>query len=351
VLTVIAQTAYPYTAASARVRLAGFVPFLAAHGVDLDYRPTLTDAQYAVIARGHRTIPKLRALAASMASAGRRPNAERASLLLVHRLRSLLPVPCLEFSPRIDAYDFDDAMYAGSGPGTTWAPRVLKAEAYRWRRYVATARLVLAGNEHLASVARRRARRVEVVPSCIDPSRYVPCAHQARSPVTVGWVGSPTTTPFLEPILPAFERLNRDRMLARLLVVGAGSLPARPWLEQRAWSAEREAADLSEFDVGIMPLPDTPWTRGKCGYKVLQYFAAGVPVIASPVGVNARLVSSDRGVLASSEGAWGSALAELCADVTARREMGESGRRLVETEYSYGRWAPELAAMLHALSA
>lgn len=348
-LNVIAQTAYPYSAASARVRIAGFAPFLAEFGVDLDYRPTLTETQYASVADGQWSAAKLAALVASATPVARRPRATSGGLLLVHRLRSLLPVPLLEFAARIDAYDFDDAMFAATDLGAGMGPRLVKAEARRWARYVKAARLVIAGNAHLASAARGRARRVEVVPSCVDPSRYALREHQDRPVVTIGWVGSRTTSPFLAPVLPVVERLNRDRVRARLVVVGGGSLPDVRGLEQRAWSLDREAADLAEFDIGIMPMPDNSWTRGKCGYKVLQYFAAGVPVVASPVGVNARLIGSDRGRLATSDGDWHTALSELAGDVAARRQMGQAGRQLAAGEYSYQRWGPELAAMLRSL--
>jgi glycosyltransferase involved in cell wall biosynthesis len=351
VLTVIAQTAYPRSAASARVRLAGFVTLLDRLGVELDYRPTLTDAEYAVIAQGRRALPKLRPLVTSMTLAARRPAAEAASLLMVHRLRSLIPVPIGEFSPRIDVYDFDDAMFVGSGPGTGRGSRMIKVEARRWARYVASARLVIAGNEHLAAEARRHARRVEVVPSCVDPDQYPLHEHRERPVVTIGWMGSRTTSRYLKRVLPAVERLNRDGLRARLVAVGGGRLPAARWLEQRPWSLEREAADLAEFDVGVLPLPDNPWTQGKCGYKALQYFAAGIPVIASPVGVNARLVGTSRGRLADSDDAWYRALEDLLSDAAARRQMGEAGRRFVEAQYSYERWAPELAAMFRSLSA
>jgi glycosyltransferase involved in cell wall biosynthesis len=349
VLVVVAQTAYPQRAASARVRLAGFAPFLGRLGVKLDYRPTLTDAQYAVVAEGRRAWPKVRPLAASMALAARRPAADPESLLLVHRLRSLLPVPGVEFSPRIDVYDFDDALFALSG-GTGLGTRVIKGEARRWARYVASAGLVIAGNDYLASAARKQARQVEVVPSCVDPGRYPVHEHRDGSAVTIGWVGSRTTSRYLDRVLPAIERLNRGELRARLLVVGGERLPGARWLEQRPWSLEREAADLAEFDMGVLPLPDNPWTRGKCGYKALQYLAAGIPVIASPVGVNARLVGADRGVLTGSEDGWYAALQQLSADAATRRQMGEAGRRFVETEYSYQRWAPELAAMLRSLT-
>ena len=219
-LNVIAQTAYPYSAASARVRIAGFAPFLAEFGVDLDYRPTLTETQYASVADGQWSAAKLAALVASATPVARRPRATSGGLLLVHRLRSLLPVPLLEFAARIDAYDFDDAMFAATDLGAGMGPRLVKAEARRWARYVKAARLVIAGNAHLASAARGRARRVEVVPSCVDPSRYALREHQDRPVVTIGWVGSRTTSPFLAPVLPVVERLNRDRVRARLVVVG-----------------------------------------------------------------------------------------------------------------------------------
>lgn len=349
-LTVVAQTAYPHSAASARVRLADFAPFLEKLGVQLDYRPTLTDQGYAAVTHCRGAFPKLRPLVRSMALAARRPAGGPGSLLLVHRLRSLTPVPILEFSPGIDVYDFDDAMFVGSGPGTGLGSRIVKAEARRWARYAAAARLVVAGNEHLASAARRHAQRVEVVPSCVDPSRYLRHEHRDNRAVTIGWVGSRTTSRYLEPVLPAIERLNRGGLRARLVVVGGAQLPALPWLEQRPWSLGRETADLGEFDVGVLPLPDNPWTRGKCGYKALQYFASGIPVIASPVGVNACLVGADRGRLAGSEREWYDALQELSSDVAARRQMGEAGSRFAEAEYSYRRWAPELAAMFQSLS-
>jgi hypothetical protein len=122
------------------------------------------------------------------------------------------------------------------------------------------------------------------------------------------------------------------------------------WIEHRPWSLATEAADLASFDIGIMPLPDTDWARGKCGYKILQYFSAGVPAVASPVGVNSELIGSDRGLLAASTTDWHSALERLIDDAAERRERGAAAREFVEREYSYQRWAPELAALLHSVS-
>ncbi len=132
-------------------------------------------------------------------------------------------------------------------------------------------------------------------------------------------------------------------------MVGGDTGVRADWIEHRPWSVETQASDLASFDVGIMPLPDTDWTRGKAGYKLLQYFSAGVPAVASPVGVNADFVADGRGISATTDDEWERALVDLLADATARRERGLAAREFVERSYSYQRWAPDLAAMLKAL--
>jgi glycosyltransferase involved in cell wall biosynthesis len=146
-----------------------------------------------------------------------------------------------------------------------------------------------------------------------------------------------------------FERLNANGPRAKLVIVGAGISVRAPWVEHRKWSLETEREELSNFDIGVMPLPDDPWTRGKCGYKLLQYFAAAVPAVASPVGVNKAIIGNERGRLAKTEDEWFRALSELIADVELRREIGSAARAFVEREFSYRRWAPEYARLLHQL--
>jgi glycosyltransferase involved in cell wall biosynthesis len=107
---------------------------------------------------------------------------------------------------------------------------------------------------------------------------------------------------------------------------------------------------LTEIDVGVMPLPDNPWTQGKCGYKLLRYFAAGLPVIASPVGANKDLVAGGRGIGASSAAEWADAIGALAREADVRRQMGSAGRTFVEREYSYQVWAPRLAGLLRDLA-
>ncbi|SIS10413.1 glycosyltransferase [Natronorubrum thiooxidans] len=193
----------------------------------------------------------------------------------------------------------------------------------------------VAGNEYLASRARKAgASRVEIVPTVIDLEKYPHVPPSEDGPFTIGWIGSPTTAQYVEAISPALRAVC-DRRDARVVLVGSGAveLPGVP-LEVREWSEETEVEDIAEFDVGIMPLVDTPWERGKCGFKLIQYMACGKPVVASPVGVSAEIAEEDmNGLHAESLEEWTEGLMALCDDWELAQRMGERGRERVETEY------------------
>lgn len=347
-LPVLAATAYPSTAASARVRVAQFVPFLRLHGVELRYAPALRPSEYSLLSTAAPIRQKAAALARSALRAATLDTTGQ--LLLVHRLRLLNPLPGIDPPRGLDAYDFDDDLFEGSAASVNRRFQWAKQEARRAVTCARRARLVLAGNPFLAEQAARYNRRVEVVPSCIDPTIQPIREHREVETVTIGWIGSHTTSPYLRPILPVFDRINRDGIRARLVVIGGDLQERAPWLVQRPWSLDTQAQDLAEFDVGIMPLPDNRWAQGKCGYKLLQYFAAGVPAVASPVGVSASLVGDERGILAVTPRDWEAALTRLIEDAGERAERGALARRFAEREYSYQRWAPRLAELLRSLS-
>jgi len=347
-LRVLAETAYPLIVPSARVRIAAFTPFLRGEGVTITFAPALTDAAYGVMSSPGEPLRKAAALGRSTAAALMRRGPEH-DLLLVHRLRLLNPLPGFDPPRRLDVYDIDDPLFIPFRGGVNQRFRWAKREAWRCIQCLRRARLVLAGNAYLAEHAREHARRVEVVPSCVDPSPQPLRTHHRAHEVTVGWIGSPTTSPYLRDVLPVFERLNSARVIAKLVLVGADRSLDAPWIEHRRWSSGSERADLASFDIGIMPQPDDEWARGKCGYKVLQYFSAGVPAVASPVGVTRELVGSDRGALATTADDWYQALLSLIEQPAQRAEQGAAGRQFVERHYSYQRWASELAALLRSL--
>jgi glycosyltransferase involved in cell wall biosynthesis len=343
-LRILGATAYPLTVASARVRIASYVPLLRAHGIELDYRPTLTDHEYALLGSGASAVRK----AAVLANSARRAALTRDhhDLVLVHRLHLLTPLPMVDPPRHLDVYDIDDALFLGSTAEVNRGFRWAKQEARRAVDCMRRARMVVAGNDFLAARAREYAEHVEVIPTCVDPTRQPLHEHRPAEVATIGWIGSRTTSVYLQAVLPALAELNRPRVRAKLVLVGADPGLRADWVEHHDWSLASETDLLARFDIGIMPLPDSDWARGKCGYKLLQYFSAGVPAVASPVGVNADLIGRDRGLLASSPEEWRSALDALISDPGRRRESGQAARAYVERDYSYERWAPELAGIL-----
>lgn len=348
-LSVAAHSAYPLTAPGPRVRIAEFVEPLRAHDVELRFQPALTPEEYAVVSSSTSPFQKARTLARASVRLSR--SREQADVTVLHRLGFLTPIPGVEPPKALGIYDFDDALYLGSIGSSHRYASSLKNEAGRWRAMVRRARTVIAGNSHLAGMARREtSRRVEVVPSCVNPDAYEIRRHVEGPLITVGWIGSRSTSAYLAQVLPAMERLNRDRMRARFLVIGGQLEFEASWLEVRPWQLASLSDDLAEIDIGVMPMPDSEWARGKCGYKLLQYFAAGIPAVASPVGIAPKLLGKDRGLSAKTTEEWVLRIRELADDVEARKQIGSNGRRLVEAEYSHRRWAPEIAALLSELA-
>ncbi len=213
---------------------------------------------------------------------------------------------------------------------------------------MARAAAVVAGNDYLATRARQAgATEVLVLPSAVDVSLYRASLNDAASPFTIGWIGSPTTAQYLMSIADALREACRQ-LPARLVLVGSGpiDLPGVP-IEVRGWQESTEADEIATFDVGIMPLTDGPWEQGKCGFKLLQYMAAGLPTIASPVGANKVIVRhGTTGFLARTSEDWMRAFVALAESKDLCARMGRAGRQVAEREYSTTVVAPRLLETL-----
>ena len=243
-------------------------------------------------------------------------------------------------------YDFDDAIFAADRTGI----HKLFGQAAGWAPAVENADLVIAGNSYLAEAAADLNSNVEVIPSCVDPSAYPQKRDYAIGAVPrLIWMGSPSTEGYLEAIAPALLEVHRVTG-ARLTVVSAGERPLGDldsMTDRVAWRGTATDALLADADCGIMPLPDTPFTRGKCAYKLLQYGAAALPAVASPIGVNAQVLRDLQGFSATDADSWVDAvLALLQEPESARRARGVAARRAVEDGYSFTAWRP---AFLRAL--
>jgi glycosyltransferase involved in cell wall biosynthesis len=239
-------------------------------------------------------------------------------------------------------------------------------DLHRWRvvrwmlgdkvdRIVRQARLVIVGNAYLAERMRAAgAPRVEQLPSVVDASKYQPKSSRdiPGRGVVIGWIGSPATAHYLAAIGPVLREILQEPGV-RVVAVGArndqlGGLP----VEVHPWTEATEADEIGRFDIGIMPLPDAPFERGKCGYKLIQYMAAGIPVVASRVGANAGIVRDGiDGFLVSSPAEWAGALRTLRGDPGLRERMGTSGRKRMEEHFSLQCAAPRLEQLLSGVVA
>jgi glycosyltransferase involved in cell wall biosynthesis len=243
-------------------------------------------------------------------------------------------------------YDFDDAvMFQARSPE---APH--PARERRFQRTVARSELVIAGSPNLAThAAVGGAARIEVVPTGLDAGAFpVKEGDGSQERVRLVWIGSASTLRQLATLAPVLEAVGRDVQGAVVRVIADARLDIRGLeIENVPWSLEDEARLLAEADIGIAPLPDTPYTRGKCGFKVLQYMAAGLPVVASPVGINAEYVRPEEtGLHATTAEEWTGAVERLAVDPALRERLGRAGRRRVEQEFDFAVLGPKVCGVI-----
>ncbi|TKX41335.1 glycosyltransferase [Halorubrum sp. CGM4_25_10-8A] len=213
--------------------------------------------------------------------------------------------------------------------------------------------VVIAGNEYLASRARQAgAPSTEIIPTVIDLDQYpTELPEQHEDTFVIGWIGSPSTSHYIEEMDDVLRQVADQRQIeVRLIGSGDVSLPNVPH-EVRKWSEDTEIDNLCDIDVGIMPLQDTPWTQGKCGFKLIQYMGAWKPVVASPVGVNTEIIQDGvHGYLADSKEEWIESLLDLCDNPNRRRMMGRHGRRRIQNEYCFEITAPKMSKIIKEVS-
>lgn len=230
-------------------------------------------------------------------------------------------------------YDVDDAVFYRDPFGGRGYRSMARALAFT--RTCRAARLVIAGNEFLAERARRYTPRVAVIPTPVDTARIRPGARGEKDELTIGWIGSRGTLGYLEKIAPVLVRLGgRFRNVKLKIVSDKFIAPSGLKVEKIPWSEDGEARELASLDIGLMPLDDHPFSRGKCAFKILQYMAAGIPAVVSPVGMNATVVRDGiNGFHASNDDEWFEKVALLIEDAGLRTRLGTEGRRIAEREY------------------
>lgn len=332
---------------SSRYRAFQFLPYLQAQGINCAIDPLFDETYFKILAvqpSALRRVLKVPYVGARLL--------RRLWRLLLLGARDLIVIegqlfpylpPVAERLLRWFRYrvvvELDDAIYLTRGH-ENHLPVVLS---------MATGAIV--GNEQLAFYARQFVPRVSIVPTVVDTDRFVPIPPAAvlsdETPaeiITIVWMGLAYNLKYLDVLAPALRALQ-PRFHVKLRVV-CSRPPRMPGVdvEFRFWQLQREVSDLQDASIGVMPLEDTEWARGKCGLKLLQYMAVGLAAVASPVGVNSNIImNGDNGLLASTEQEWYDSLESLCRQPRLRVRMGLSGRRTVEERYSLSVWGPRLA--------
>lgn len=348
-MRLLALTRYSSLGPSSRVRFYQYFPSLTSFGIELQVAPLLGDDYIRSLYSGAR-ISALSVVVAYLNRITRLMSSRSFDLLWIEK--ELFPwFPAwfersLTFQGIPYVVDYDDAVFHRYDMHRNPLIRALLGKSID--SVMRQAASVVIGNDYLAERARQAgAGRIEYLPSVVDLSRY-PIQKKTGGQFRIGWIGSPVTAPYLELIRDALDAAIRQTG-AQLVLVGAGDHDPLPGIEKEIlpWSTDTEVAHIQSFDVGIMPLPDGPFERGKCGYKLVQYMACGLPVIASPVGVNAHIVEQGvTGYLASSTAEWLQALVSLSHNTGLGNEMRRAGRTKVELEYSLQVSAPRLFKIL-----
>ena len=333
-----------------RVRLMIPAEQLRERGVALQAMPLFTTAEADAVHTGSM------AARARTASAARRRFRQAlrdvaADVVVIQRQVDPLPGRRLEIAVmrgRALVLDVDDAVWLPE-PGSHPLMR-LRRNAQKLEWLASRADRVIAGNDYLAEWLSRYARHVSVIPSLVDTDKVARRVHRDSRELVLGWIGSPSTAQYLRSItvpLATFAASHPELSIKLLTVGGAAPPIAGVQTEQRLWSETTEFAALEQMDVGLMPLPDNAWTRGKCAYKALQYMAAGVPVIADDVGLTGRVVADgSAGVLARSPADWPQALDHVATSAEIRTQLGATGRAVVEADFSVRAWGSRLAAAI-----
>jgi glycosyltransferase involved in cell wall biosynthesis len=333
----------PDTTPSQRFRIEQWMPHLKSLGVAVDLVPFADVELMQMLHKpGHQVAKALAGVSRFLHRFADAARTRQYDAVLIHRAACIAGPATVErlvtLLERPVIYDFDDAIFKLH---TTEANR-----RFGWLKFPGKTRTicrisshVVVGNGYLADFARRYNSHVTIIPTSIDTARYQPVKRRwSNDKIVVGWTGSSTSQTHLELFAPMVRELLRRRDVEfRVISDREPVLPGVPYV-WKPWSPETEVEDLSRFDLGIMPIPDDEWARGKCALKALQYMAIGVPAICSPVGANSEVIQhGENGLLAGSTDEWVSCFERLVDDAELRRRLGYNARLTVEREYSMRR--------------
>lgn len=354
-MRIIYFTKYSRKGASSRLRSYQYIPYLEKFGFQVEVIPLFGDDYLDYLYKGKKSIAMI--MKAYLRRFLKLLSLPEDSLLIIEY--ELFPYVPAWFEKKLlrkgikYIVDYDDAIFHNYDLSKNpLIKNILSHKIDRVMRYSST---VVAGNSYLAERAKNAgATKVEIIPTVIDLDRYEIKYNFTSEPeqkLVVGWIGTFSTFKYFKSILPILEEVAIQYPIAVHVIGVQEELETDLEIKYIPWTEATEAASIRTFDVGIMPLEDSLWERGKCGYKLIQYMASGIPVIASGVGANAEIVNhSLNGFIANTKEEWSSAFYYFIIKRFRLSEMGAEGRRKVENYYSLQVTQKKLLNLLHELS-
>ena len=341
------------TSPGQRFRIEQWEPILNERGIELTYAPFETEELKGILHKSGNLRAKVSAVVRNMRRRGRElGELDGFDLIYLFREAALLGPPWFERKAARSrlpvVFDFDDAIFHSYVSPSNGYLSYLKFPG-KTAEICRLSTQIMAGNQYLADYARRYNSNVSIVPTTIDTDKYKIVEKERHNTVTIGWSGSFSTIQHLDTVRDVLAELARTEEF-RLRVIGAPvyKIPDVD-VEAMQWCSATEIDDLSAIDIGIMPLPDDDWSKGKCGLKALQYMALGVPTICSPVGVNSTIIrDGENGYLADGRDQWVEKLRLLLHSSELRRTIGAAGRKTVEKDYSAKVVAPRVTEILRS---
>jgi glycosyltransferase involved in cell wall biosynthesis len=356
-IKVLALSPIPEEGAGCRFRVSQYIPYLRTAGFDITVSPFYSREYFSIVYRPGNYLRKAFGFVAlTLRRLGELLSVRHYDLVFLYREAIPIGPPLVERWIRHlgipIVYDFDDAIFLPAISDANKAFSFLK-NPKRASQILRLSQQVSVGNEFLAAYAREFNHYVTVIPTAVDTNKFVPRADSPASDgrrLVVGWIGSPTTFQYLETLKDVLAEVA-TRHPFTLKVSGAGRLVAFPGVDVQVvpWSMANEVSLFNTCDIGVYPLTDDDWSRGKCGFKAIQCMACGVPVVAAAVGVNKQIITHGvDSMLASTRQEWIDHLSRLLTDHDLRRRMAVAGRRTIQSRYSLDVTAPRLASVLRA---
>lgn len=343
---------YPTEGPSNRFRVEQYLPYLKKEGIEYSLRPFINRRIYKILYKEGFFLRKLIFfLFFTIRRARDIIDARKYDVAFIHReaypIGRLIECLLRIFSRKM-VYDFDDALFIPNVSYSNRAIEILKDVA-KVQKIITMSDYVIAGNNFLKNYALRLNKAVSVIPTSIDTDKYKPAAsNNPNAHLTLGWIGSTTTVKYLDMLSEVFNALFLKYDHIRLLIVGGkwNKLKSAK-IHCKEWDLESEIDSLRLFDIGIMPLLDDEWSKGKCAFKIIEYMSVGIPVVASAVGMNKEVIQDgDNGFLASNSEEWLKKISLLMDDAGLRIVIGKAGRKTAEEKYSLKVNAPRFIAAL-----